>query len=161
MKLGMVRHWKCGEPKGKTLVWIPEAMSAEEFGNGVRRAQAAYLAFIEEYKNEAAPNNYGGYGRPEYSAHPTKTVAEVDAMWAEKKKEWEAWNIEHQKGYKSFGDYLREEGMKPIWEVEKDYAFYRELDWGHRHGWPIDRSETEDEEEDLSGPLKKRGLFDD
>jgi hypothetical protein len=159
MKLGMVTHWKCGEPKGRTLVWVPEAMTPEEFGAGVRRAQAAYLAFVLEFKDSPPPNNYGGYGRPEYSEYPEKTVAEVDRIWEAKKKEWEAWNAERQKGYHTFGDYLQTEGMKPVWEVEKGYAYHRELDWGHRHGWPIDRSETEDE--DLAGPLKRRGLFDD
>ena len=159
MKLGMVQHWKCGEPKGRTLVWIPEAMTPEEFAEGVRRAQAAYLAFVKEFMDAPAPNNHGPYGRNNYSAYPDKTVAEVEAIWAVERKEWEAWNVEHQKAYKSFGNYLEAEGMKPVWEVEKDYPYHRELDWGHRHGWPIDRSETEDE--DLSGPLKRRGLFDD
>jgi hypothetical protein len=159
MKLGMIEHWKCGEPKGRTLVWIPEEMTEEEFAMGVRRAQAAYLAFVSEFMDAPAPNNYARYGRAPYSEYPEKTVAEVDAIWEGKKKEWEAWNAEQQKAKRAFGDYLQEEGMKPVWDVEKDHPYYRELDWGHRHGWPIDRSETL--EEDLSGPKKKRGLFDD
>jgi hypothetical protein len=159
MKLGIVEHYKCGERRGRTLVWIPNEMSREEFVGGVRRAQAAYLAFVQAFRDEVAPNDYGGYGRPDYSKHPEKTVAEVEVEWEGKKKEWEAWNAQRQKAYRAFGEYLQEEGMKPVWDVEEGYPYHLEVNWGHRHGWGLEMSKTEDE--DLAGPLKRGELFDD
>ena len=159
-QVGIVEHWRCGEPRmGKTLVWVPEGMTSEEFRARVRRAQEAFLAFVKEWRDEPAPNDYAGWGRPDYSRQPNRTVAEIDAEWEAKRAVWAAWDAERQKAYRSFGEYLEAEGLPMLWRVSEGYPYAMELDWGHRHGWRLETDSQPDE--DLSGPLKRRGLFDD
>jgi hypothetical protein len=143
MKLGIIDYVRCGEPEFmRTLVWLPDEMTPEQFEATIEEAKKEYLAFAEAFKNEPAPNGYREYSTPPYEKHPSLTVAEVRRIHAENKAAWDAWNAERQKARKTFASYLvGRNGIEAFYEHLPE-AFTVECDWGHRHGWKLDYGET-------------------
>lgn len=153
MQLAKVRHWRCGDPAGTTLVWAPDDMTFDQFRAAVSRAEDAYLKFAKEWPNLATVPN-PGY-QPNYKAFPDLTVREVEAQFEAAKQAYNAAEAERNKGYKSFGDYLTEEGLTSFWNVEPELGI--DADWGHNHRLHLELSETEIK--DLPGPLDRVELF--
>ena len=143
MKLGIIDYVRCNEPECmRTLVWLPDDMTTEQFEATVAEAKQEYLAFAEAFKNAPAPNSYREYTQPRYEQHPTMTVAEVRRMFAEEKVVWEAWNAQRQQARKTFASYLDgRNGLQAFYKHKPD-SFVTEVDWGHKHGWKLDYGET-------------------
>lgn len=140
MRLIRVSHIRCGEAQAWTYAWAPGDWSGEDIQKAVDAAQANYLEALAATSKSTPPNDYGRYGKPPYEKYPSKTVAEIDAEWEAKKPEWEAWAEEQHRTRMRFMDFLKEQGFESIWSNRvPDF----EVDWGHRHGQPIDYSETE------------------
>lgn len=158
MRLAVILHTRCNEDtEYKTLCWIPDEWTKDDLDDATYRASKDYLAYLEEYKKVPAPNNYYPHNRPKFEDYPDKTVAEVNAIWEEKKVEWEAWNDKRTKARKTFISYLEKYGVKNFWEFDFGDEQYNhsitDVDWGHHHGLDIDYSATA--HEDLPGPEPK------
>lgn len=154
MKLAKVEHERCNEWSGSTYVWIPDEWTEDDFDRAVDEAADKYLKFVEAWKDAPAPNKATSYSKPDYEAHPDKTVAEVDAIHEKEKEVYAAWWAEQQQSKRSFGQYLEAEGCKPFWD-DCGVAFTTMIYWGHRHGWPIDYEDTNANAADLKGPGDK------
>lgn len=143
MKLGIIKHIRCGEDSNdRTLVWLPDIMTEDSFRVAIAAARAEYLAFAKEFKNAEAPNDYRPHSPVPYERHPDRTVADVKAEWAEKRIVWEAWEAQRKKAAKTFGDYIDGiHGIQRFWEF--DPPFTEDCDWGHNHGIKLDYANTE------------------
>lgn len=142
MKLGIIKHERCCEPTyDKTLVWLPDEMTEDEFTAAVDAARAEYLAFAQAFKNAPPPNDYNGHMSIPYHKYPTLTVAQVEAEWDVKRAAWQTWDAERKKAKRSFGNYIEgRAGIQRFWEY--DAPFTRDCDWGHNHGIKLDYDET-------------------
>lgn len=164
MKLALVRHFRCGEEvwNHHTLLWVPDDLSAEEFEAKVREAQSRYLQSLQTYKEwrdraeaEGRLNNgswFSLWGAHDYSKYPdkTKTIAEIEALAAERRREYEEQDRMEKAARRTFGEYLSEAGFLPFWKHKPDLTY--EADWGHHHGLPINYESTG--ERDLPGALE-------
>jgi hypothetical protein len=144
MKLATIQHFRCAEPTFYwTTVWIPDDMTKEQFDAAVVAARDAYLDKLNAFKDQVPPNDYRPYHQPQYELQPGRTVSEIRQEWEKKKAAWEAWDKTRQKTKPRFLDILCADGrLKPLQATAEDISI--ELDWGHRHGWPIDYDEDKD-----------------
>lgn len=141
LKLASVQHFRCGEPTfDRTLVWVPEAMTLDEFEAIVLSARNEYLAFARRFKDEEPPNEYRQHMPVPFGQYPDRTVREVQADWAAKKVVWEQWDADRQQARKTLGDYLSARGLKRFWEHDHEFAI--ECDWGHNHGITLNYDES-------------------
>ncbi len=147
MKLARIEHWRCGEPvgwkdgSGSTYVWVPEDLTEAEFDDLCDRAQKAYFASVEELKR-LIPTSPCGYG-PQFENFPDKTVKEVVALHAEKKKAWDEQQAKRKAAQRSFTEILKDISggvIKSFWDTT--FALTAQLSWGHRHGEDIDMGPT-------------------
>lgn len=141
MKLGVVNHYRCNEwSESRTVMLMPDEWSVDDFQKAVELARIEYLAFLGVWNARTdCPNKAGPYSKPDYSKFPDKTVAEVDADWAEQRKIYDAWYKVHIQGYQNFACYLERQGLMYLFDAEESDFVY-DLDWGHNHGLPIDYS---------------------
>lgn len=149
LKIARIDHDRCYELSAVTYVWVPEDWTNDNLKAVVKAAQKAYLEFLESWKDENPPNNATSYSQPRYKDFPDKTVAEVDAIHKAEREEYKAWSEKRTQAKKSFGWYLEQEGCRQFWGYVPE--MHATVDWGHRHGTPIDYDETEDR--DFPAPL--------
>ena|ERR1700733_8286078 len=158
MKLAKVNHNQCNEYAATTYIMIPDEWDEETFRENVDKAAKDYQNFVnnwnEERKKYIEASNFSPYGYPDYKKHPDKTVAEIDALHAQKAAQYDEWKNFRQQGYKTFGDYLKKYGCISLWEYEGIYT--RTVYHGHQHGAGLDYENTLDDDraKDLPGPLK-------
>lgn len=142
MKVGIIGHNRCNESTGNlTFVFMPDDWTQQQFVDAVDRARNEYLDMLKNYHETPAPNAYRPFCGPDYQKNPYRTVAAIDAEWAEKRKVYEAWEKERSKAREPFIYYLNRHGMDWAW-ADYDYEFSYELDWAHSHGYSIDYSQN-------------------
>jgi hypothetical protein len=142
MKPATIRHFRCGEPTFDwTTVWIPDEMTEEEFILAAQKARDAYLGRVQQFMKQTPPNDYRPHNKPHYELQPDRTVSEIRQEWEKKKAVWEDWDKARQKTKPSFVQILCEDGrVQRVPDADISY----ELDWGHKHGWPIDYDEDKE-----------------
>jgi len=139
MKLIKLIHTRCMEYDCQTYTLAPDEWDDDEIQDRAYEAQGEYLAAIKRWKEEADPPDpdFQPYQKQKwYADHPDMTIREADARWEEKKDEHRAWEEERNKARRSFQSFLEDQGFTSIWR--DDAAEEVSLDWGHRHGWPLD-----------------------
>ncbi len=140
LQLVCIEHERCSEIDAYTFVLAPSAWTEDQVQERVEAAVNAYLkALTAALKSEAPPNDYRGYGSPPYDKHPDRTVRDIKAEWEAKRQAWKAWDKERQAARTPFSRFLADEGFVSLWDASHARA---EAWWGHRHGTPIDYSET-------------------
>lgn len=145
--LARIQHFRCGEPAGKwgvsTYVWVPQAMTEDEFKELCDKARESYLNAEREYK-DAAPTVPPGYGPTIMPGMPdTMTVGALRADYEKRAAEHKAYQELITKSRKSFGKHLTEVSdgrIKLFWEVQP--VLDTEVSWGHNHGMTIDYEGT-------------------
>lgn len=159
-QLVRITHYRCNEPSAYTYVWAPNTWDEDKIVDAARKARDAYEQVLDRIKNghTPPPNEYRPGAPIPYKDYPEKTVAAIEAEWAQKRKAWEIWHEAEERAPKtSFGDFLRREGFVALWE-HADMEI--DIDWGHQHGVEIDYSKTEDDTlptpEEASGRQPKR-----
>jgi hypothetical protein len=145
-KLGQMYHEKCGEWTGeRTLVWIPQDWTHEQFAEAIYRARDNYLAYLKTFKDMKPPEGWTEWwygGKSDFVAkHPDLTVRAVDELWKEEERKYKEWDAERKRASKDFDDYLKDEGCLLFWQYEPD-EFFVLMDWGHHHGYGINWKET-------------------
>ena len=153
MKLVKVEHMRCDEYSCETYMMAPDEMTVEQFEQAVENAQNKMQNFIDNYK-KLIEVPYPGYN-PDYKKYPDKTVKEIDAEFKIKMDAYNVYKKEKDKGYKTFGEYLQEEGLTPLWKYESEFEV--SCHWGHQHGTDIEYDEFEDK--DFPGPLKRENIL--
>jgi hypothetical protein len=143
--LARVNHYRCDQPAGKwgtsTYVWVPKAMTTEEFEVLCEKARKSYLDAADAAKKlvgTPAP----GYG-PQYDRYPDKTVAEVKAIHAAETEAWSKRNVVVKAEQRTFAQILKDVSNGAVlgfWDVEVPIDV--QVNWGHRHGSDIDYGET-------------------
>lgn len=143
--LARVNHYRCDQPAGKwgtsTYVWVPKAMTTEEFEVLCEKARKSYLDAADAAKKlvgTPAP----GYG-PQYDRYPDKTVAEVKAIHAAETEAWSKRNVVVKAEQRTFAQILKDVSNGAVlgfWDVEVPIDV--QVNWGHRHGNDIDYGET-------------------
>jgi hypothetical protein len=142
MKIAVVSHQRCDEDTDKrTLVWIPDEMTPEQFQEAVNVAAADYLAVMDRWKKAEKPNDYQPYGPPPYENYPTLTVEQIKREWADKKAAWEEWDKKRQRAQKTFAAFLHGRyGIVAFYDHKPEH--YSEVSWGHRHGVRLEYGES-------------------
>lgn len=139
MKLARVDHIRCGEWDGAfTYVWIEDDMTEEQFQKAVDRAADAYLQAVIEYMGA---NEQKHPPMINWENNRARVVAEVLDERQVAETVYKNWEKKRREAIVSFDTYLcKEEGIVDFWY--EDPAITGEIDWGHRHGTPIDYGET-------------------
>lgn len=139
MKLARIEHVRCDEYGGSTLVWVDDGMTEEDLQAAVDRASARYLAAATEHMKEVKKT--GPPHQPDWNFHRDRVIGEVLDEHERKKAEYKDWANGRRRALRGFDQYLEdEEGITGFWDNEAELN--AEVDWGHRHGTPIEYGET-------------------
>lgn len=136
-KLVKIEHVRCNEPLWgeETYVFAPEDWTDEVIEARVLQAQEAYLATLQEYMGMPKPDASAANIYPRYEKYPDLTVTEAKAAHERKHAEYKEWEALQREARGSFRRYLAKQGFILPGDHE---AAVVEIDWGHRHGWPIE-----------------------
>jgi hypothetical protein len=142
-KIARVDHWRCDQPERglSTYVWVPQAMTTEEFEALCERARDEYFKTADAAK-KLLPSTPPGYS-PRYEKYPDKTVAEVQAIHEAETTEWNKRNAVVNAKQRTFAQILKDisdGSVLNFWDIE--FPITAEVHWGHRHGEGIAYGET-------------------
>src|SRR5271157_24388 len=121
MKLARVDHYRCAQPAGKwglaSYVWVPDAMTEEEFGVLCEQARTIYLDNEKAWK-DAAPVYVPEIGVRVADYPETMTVADMKLDHAKKVETYKAYEKKQSNARKRFTTLLVElsnDSIKYFW----------------------------------------------
>lgn len=124
-----VEHERCSEWEGYEYFVAPDKLSKDQVAmivddivrEQIEDAKAVQLA-------PEAPKTF----QVDFRAHPDKLVREVIAEHETAKAAHERWKHDHPELLRSFADRMRDRGLLPITDINKDDSVI--ANWGHNHG---------------------------
>lgn len=144
MQLVRIRHERCNEYDGvETLVLAPSEWSEDEINSHIFKAQDAYLEDVQrlmQIEKEEAPAHYWNFQQfiEKADLRPNMTLVEARKLFEEYQAKSKAFKEKLNARHKRFDVYLTAEGFVTIWSDEAEqHITTADVNWGHRHGWPL------------------------
>jgi hypothetical protein len=142
LRLIRIDHSRCGEPVAHTFILAPADWDAKTIDQGIQNAYKAYWDAIQIAQNKEKEPPTGNPTVAKYKEYPDKTVAEVEAIFAEQFATHSAWQKDQWKARQEFQTFLKGEGFTLLWDDEAKIPRF-DVNWGHRHGISINYSATD------------------
>lgn len=163
MKLGRIGHIRCGEWDASTFVWCPDDLTEEQFETIVHQAAKDYETALKEFKEANPPPKQPSFNL-DYRVSKTDEIPDEMTFgeYRKQKEEYDAerkaWDEKHKRINHGLMPFLREQGIRPFWDVGDDDIplMEAEVNWGHQHGVSIEYNET-----DVPSSYNPRGEEDD
>ena len=142
MKLVKIKHFRCDEIEGFTLLWAPDDKTEEDFANDVDGAVEEYLNVKKNYN---ANNPKPIYLTESFSLFPEViTIKEAKGLIEKSHREWDKWQDDKNKVSKDFIFYMRKRGYIDLGDADVEDTWVTTAYWGHNHGEKLDMSLTVD-----------------
>lgn len=139
MKLVRIIHYRCGEFDSSTYLLAPDDITEEQLEKDANTAFQNHINAIEEYKNSGNEPLY----RQKLEDFPGHvTIAEAQSIIEKAKEQAIDFEKKKRKAFRSFGDFMVELGYILLGFEDEGIIPETYINWGHRHGDPLNMSST-------------------
>ena len=142
MKLVKINHYRCGEWSGRTFLWAPDDITEEKLDEDIEKAYKDHINAIEEFKKITEKGSM--WPKSSVFDFPGEmTMAEAQKIIEEEKAKGRKYDKKKTEAVRSFGHFMAKLGYVQLGSgYDEDFILETDVYWGHRHGDPINMSDS-------------------